>query len=184
MLFLHKICDGDFFCENLPKNIVKKAELKKIKADKEQSLSAYSSIYKLLSILKIKDEISFLENGKPVLKGESAYISSSHSDKYVFCGVSKNPIGVDVEKIRPVNLKVARRFCSEEEIKMCTNLQTFFRLWTLKEAYYKLYGKVEDIKKIEFSFNEEFVVCSDKKIKAKSFLKNDLAIAVCEECTY
>ncbi len=75
MLFLHKICDGDFSCENLPEIIVKKIESKKIKADKEQSLSAYNSICKLLTFLKIEDEISFLENGKPILKKGRGFIS-------------------------------------------------------------------------------------------------------------
>lgn len=181
MLFLHKICDGDFSCENLPEIIVKKIESKKVKADKEQSLSAYNSIYKLLTFLKIEDEISFLENGKPFLKKGRGFISLSHSGDYVLCGVSKKLIGVDIEKFRPINLRVARRFCSERELESCTDLTTFFRLWTLKEAYYKIKGEVDDIKKIEFSFCGDSVICSDKKIKAKSFVKNDVAIAVCEE---
>ncbi len=181
MLFLHKITENEIFYKNLPEKVLKRADEKTKKADKAQSLSAYSCVYKLLSQFGIDNEIVLLENGKPVLAREGKFISVSHSGDYVLCGLSNFPIGVDVEKMRPINLKVARRFCSKNELENCKNERDFFRLWTLKEAYFKLYGDVLDIKKIEFSFCENKVLCSDEKIKAKSFYKNDLAIAVCEK---
>ncbi len=181
MLLLHKITEDEISVENLSASILKRVDKKTKKADKAQSLSAYGCIYKLLSLMKIDDEVILQENGKPVLKRRGAFISASHSSDFVLCGISKFPIGVDVEKIRPVNLKAAKRFCSEKELENCRNEEYFFKIWTLKEAYFKLYGTVSDIKQIEFSFSANGVCCSDKKIKAKSFFKNDLAIAVCEK---
>lgn len=181
MLLLHKIAEDEIFAENLSESVFKRVNEKTKKADKAQSLSAYSCLNKLLSLMKIDDEVILQENGKPTLKQGGAFISVSHSEKFVLCGISKLPIGVDLEKMRPINLKVAKRFCSENELKNCKNERDFFKIWTLKEAYFKLYGSVLDIKKVEFTFIADEVHCSDKKIKAKSFLKNDLAIAVCEK---
>lgn len=181
MLFLHKITEDKISSENLSESVFKRVNEKTKKADKAQSLSAYSCINKLLSLMKIDDEVILQENGKPILKRGGAFISASHSGDFVLCGISKFPIGVDVEKMRPIDLKVSRRFCSETELEICKSEQDFFRIWTLKEAYFKLYGSVSDIKQIEFYFSEDEVYCSDKKIKAKSFFKNDLAIAVCEK---
>ena len=181
MLFLHKITEDEIFAEGLSDSVLKRANKKTKKADKAQSLSAYSCINKMLSLMKIDDEVILHKNGKPVLKCGGAFISASHSEDFVLCGISKFPIGVDVEKMRPIDLKVARRFCSETELENCKNEQDFFKIWTLKEAYFKLYGSVPNIKQIEFSFSADEVYCSDEKIKAKSFFKNDLAIAVCEK---
>lgn len=181
MLFLHKITEDEIFTESLSESVLERVNNKTKKADKAQSLSAYRCINKLLSLMNIVDEVVLKENGKPILQSGEAFISASHSKGFVLCGISKFPIGVDVEKMRKIDLKVARRFCSEKELENCKNEQDFFKIWTLKEAYFKLYGNVSDIKEIEFTFSADRVCCSDEKIKAKSFFKNDLAIAVCEK---
>ncbi len=69
----------------------------------------------------------------------------SHSGSFGLVGVSRNSIGVDIEKV-DVSLRVARlatRFFTPNEADKLLKLseeeriQTFFRLWVLKEAYLK-----------------------------------------------
>lgn len=92
--------------------------------------------------------------GKPYTS--IAEFNVSHSEDIVVCAVDKAPVGIDIEKIRSVNLKTAKKVFSEEEItylfghtpeeKEFTNtgnpdiLARFFELWTKKEAVGKCIG--------------------------------------------
>jgi len=73
----------------------------------------------------------------------------SHTDGMILCAVTRGAaVGVDVEDAcRPVEfLPLARRFFAPAEIALLENLppdqvpHTFYRLWTLKEAYLKAQG--------------------------------------------
>lgn len=96
------------------------------------------------------------ETGKPYAKGLPVEFNISHSGDMVVCAVDDKTIGIDIEKIRPIDLKVAKRICTEEEqIYLFGRTPTdqdfiytsdheiltrFFKLWTAKEAYCKLKG--------------------------------------------
>ena len=96
------------------------------------------------------------EHGKPYLKDLPCYFNISHSSDFVVCAVSENEIGIDIEKIRPIDLKIAKKICTETELKYLFNgipnendfnlatddelLSRFFKLWTAKEAYGKCKG--------------------------------------------
>ena len=57
--------------------------------------------------------------------------------------LSDKPVGIDVEKIKDINIKIADRFFSKEESgrfiqkEESERLKYFFDLWTLKESYIK-----------------------------------------------
>lgn len=96
------------------------------------------------------------EHNKPYAKDLNVEFNISHSGDMVVCAVSNTPIGIDIEKIRPIDLKIAKRFCNEEELKYLFGfaprdedfsytenkeiLTRFFSLWTAKEAYGKCVG--------------------------------------------
>lgn len=96
------------------------------------------------------------EHGKPYAKDLDIEFNISHSADMVVCAVDDNPVGVDIEKIRAVDLNTAKRIFSEEEIRYIFEcipdvedynhylndavLQRFFELWTKIEAYGKLVG--------------------------------------------
>ena len=96
------------------------------------------------------------EYGKPYAKDLNVEFNISHSADMVVCVVDDNPVGVDIEKIRPVDLNTAKRIFNDEEVHYIfecipdtedynhylndTVLQRFFELWTKKEAYGKLLG--------------------------------------------
>lgn len=92
------------------------------------------------------------ENGKPFAENLDVNFNISHSEAMVVCAVDDKPIGIDIEKIRPVNLKIAKRVYTRDEIFYLTDgkdfsenydgatLERFFELWTAKEAYLKYLG--------------------------------------------
>ena len=75
--------------------------------------------------------ITRADSGKPLTEG--AFFSISHSGDMVLCAVSERPVGVDVERLRPVPARLADRFGTQEP-------EEFFRLWTRMEARVKCFG--------------------------------------------
>ena len=106
-------------------------------------------------------------NGKPFPVNVSLHFNISHCEDYVVCVTHDSPIGVDIEKIRPINLKIAEKFFNKDEQKyiFCHEptkedflkepspdlLERFFRVWTKKEAFLKYTGEgiCADLKSIE-----------------------------------
>ena len=96
------------------------------------------------------------EHGKPYTEDLNVEFNISHSADMVVCVVHDNPVGVDIEKIRPVDLNTAKRIFSDEETGSIFGgipdvedynhylndavLQRFFELWTPKEARSKCIG--------------------------------------------
>lgn len=96
------------------------------------------------------------KSGKPYAENCSLEFNISHSENIVVCAIDKNKIGIDIEKIRPINLKIAKRICNEDELNYLFGftpkendfkytedvniLNRFFEIWTGKEAYGKCVG--------------------------------------------
>lgn len=96
------------------------------------------------------------EHGKPYAKYLAVEFNISHLGDMVVCAVDDKPVGIDIEQIRPIDLTIAKRICTDEELLYLfghtpaeqdftyttdTKLLTrFFELWTAKEAYGKLVG--------------------------------------------
>ena len=88
------------------------------------------------------------ENEKPYFQNEpSICFNLSHSDTQVLAAVSDHEVGCDVERIKPIDLQLAKRFFAPEEYTLIMAAQTekektllFYRLWTLKESFIKCTG--------------------------------------------
>lgn len=129
----------------------RKQKIDRLKMPEDKRLSLLSGLlleYALNDIGEVDKEILEDENGKPHLKDCDINFSLSHSGNVAMCAVSKYPVGCDVEKVREINLKIAKRyFCKEETenifsfTKENDRIDAFFRLWTLKESYVKAIGK-------------------------------------------
>jgi 4'-phosphopantetheinyl transferase len=99
---------------------------------------------------KTNQEINlvFGEKGKPHIGNlPDVHFNISHSGHYVVCAVAETEIGIDVERIRNVNLSIAERFFSPSEIDdlmACEEnkrMHYFITLWTIKESYLKAIGR-------------------------------------------
>lgn len=100
---------------------------------------------------------SYAENGKPSVTGSRYEFSISHSDDLVAVAVHTGPVGIDVEHIREVSPRLAKKyFCDDEnfyifgheakdsdfEHMASTDIRMrFFEIWTAKEAYLKCIGE-------------------------------------------
>lgn len=88
------------------------------------------------------EEIHLLrtEKGKPYAEG-LPFFSITHSDEYVAVAVSDRPVGIDMERLRPADPRLAERIGADPT--------RFFEEWTAKEAHYKIYGN-PDFKSIRY----------------------------------
>ncbi|MED1790168.1 4'-phosphopantetheinyl transferase superfamily protein [Brevibacillus laterosporus] len=99
--------------------------------------------------MKNKD-ISFVYNsfGKPyLLKPKGLFLNVSHSGKWVVCITHNQEVGVDIEKIRPVDIQIFERLFTVEEVRAINNkkkterLYEYYQLWTKKEGFVKMIGR-------------------------------------------
>lgn len=104
------------------------------------------------------------DNGQPYLNGCNLSVSITHCEEKIACVISHDPVGIDIERIRPVNLKLCRHICVPEEKayvlgdsreyenRVCRDedvLRRFFEVWTAKEAYFKKCGTgITDLKAV------------------------------------
>ncbi|GAB6259453.1 4'-phosphopantetheinyl transferase family protein [Peribacillus sp. N1] len=96
----------------------------------------------------VKEGLDWMTNsyGKPFLSNfPSFHYNISHSGEYVVCAVHDAEVGVDIEKVGPFDLQLAKGFFTEEEYKQVLEaedgLSSFYDIWTLKESYIKAKGK-------------------------------------------
>jgi len=87
--------------------------------------------------------------GKPDFADASWHFNLSHSGEYVCLVTDNNPVGVDIQQMRPLkNYHLAERFFSEKELakmESCINegekVECFYDIWVKKESYAKLTGE-------------------------------------------
>ncbi|NME72279.1 4'-phosphopantetheinyl transferase family protein [Flammeovirga aprica] len=88
------------------------------------------------------------ESGKPSLLHDEYGISLSHSKGFAAAIIdrSKKNVGIDIENIHPKVLRLIPRFANEEELAFAQNTEenpsNATQIWTIKEAVYKAFGKL------------------------------------------
>lgn len=118
------------------------------------------------------------EHGKPAIIGHpDIHFNLSHCKHAAVCVLSTQPVGIDVESIRPFKESLAQYAMSDSELQQihaATDSATeFIRLWTMKESALKLLGTgiSNDLKTVlathpDFRFNTHttphyvYTVCS------------------------
>jgi len=161
-------------------------------------LLARFSIGRYMNDEKAEITLAYGEKGKPHLENlKDVHFNISHSGHYIVCAVSSVEIGIDVERIRTVNLRIADRFFSESEIadlKACdesTRMQYFITLWTIKESYLKAIGRglTQHLNSFTIIKNENtYQLTGNKHAEGygiKSYqLSSDFIMAVCAPLPY
>lgn len=124
--------------------------------DRQEFVLAHAALRALLgryqNVPPSSIRFSIDKNGKPGLLASEAdaplQFSLSHSGNWALVAVSTMPVGVDIERIRPVaNLpRMIERICTQAErqqLQRCMpdrQRAEFFRIWTAKEAALKAAG--------------------------------------------
>lgn len=105
------------------------------------------------------------DHGKPYLGGHHLHLSITHNDDFVGCLINrKSSCGLDIEHPRPQLLKVQRKFLSKaEQGRYADNLDLLTKVWSTKEAIYKIYGR----KQLNFAENITVLDLSDSEVIAK-----------------
>ncbi|NPV90610.1 MAG: 4'-phosphopantetheinyl transferase superfamily protein [Firmicutes bacterium] len=87
------------------------------------------------------------QHGKPFLPGADGFhFNLSHSGEWVAAVIDRTPVGIDIERVRPIDLKLARDSFTASEYRelvlspAAERESYFFQFWTLKESYLKLLG--------------------------------------------
>ena len=98
-----------------------------------------------LSIRPCDIPIAIGTTGKPFLPAEELHFSISHAERFVAAIFSKQPVGIDLEQERVLDLPaLAQRFFSPEEVRFLEGAESspdFFRLWCAREAAIKGDGR-------------------------------------------
>ena len=126
----------------------KKASAMKSAKSRRLSLAAYLLLRQGLREeygIKEAPTLMVADGGKPYLRDwPYIHFNLSHCPKCVACAISREPIGIDVETIRPYKTDLASRVLSQDEIRKVASdpdpALSFTRFWTMKESLVKLSG--------------------------------------------
>jgi len=145
----------------------------------KQSVVGEILLAKLLKEIDINYKninIRYNENGKPFITNYNIYYSISHHEDLVICVINSNIIGIDILKMNDVKKSVCKSFTSIDEYNYITNKYKFYKIYTLKEAYIKLFGKkINDIKSLNIVYDNHIVI----NVIYKTFKYNDYLISMC-----
>ena len=127
------------------------------------------------------EDIEFSRNAarKPFIKDCPIHFNISHAGDFVVCAFSEQEIGIDIEKIKDIDLDIAQRFFHQQEYddllaqQKPAQLDYFYSLWTLKESYLKWLGTGLSTPLDSFCFNiaDMKITCVDKNRKETPFFK-------------
>ena len=104
-------------------------------ARKALARSARLSRVRLVDLPKDPEGVPLPENG--------IYWSISHKPLYVGGVASREPVGIDIEQVRPVRSGLYEKTASDQEWQLGKDIESttlFFRYWTAKEAVIKTAG--------------------------------------------
>jgi len=81
--------------------------------------------------------------GQPFVVEGSPFLSTACCRSHWVCAVGNRPVGVDLERLRPIDVdNLARHVFAPREQDLCRNShREFFNIWTKKEAYSKMTGQ-------------------------------------------
>lgn len=134
------------YVNSMPVERIKKYHQYSSNKNKLNCLASYLLLWFALkqnNISKSPPYFTYGNNNKPyIAQNNSIFFNISHTIGCVICAISDSEIGVDVEKIRPINLNISRKICTPSEQKLfnqSSNQSNFLlEIWTKKESYVKM----------------------------------------------
>lgn len=170
----------------------------KSESDKKRSLASGYLLDYMCKDLEIEyPDYAYVQNGKPILKDRACAFNLSHSGDYVVIAYhkAKEPIGVDIQKVRPMREGMEKRILHEKEtgkVNESVNERIHYMncLWTIKESFVKMTGEglSRDFRTVYVDFENGTVMAEDGS-RAKFSIwewEDDYFLSVCsnrkEEC--
>lgn len=119
------------------------------------------------------------EHGKPFLtQSGDLHFSLSYTQDAAVIALAGQPIGIDIEKIRPHRMRFTKNLGTPHELSMLKaapdDLLLFYTFWTRKEAWVKLTGSGLTVPLDSFDVWEEPAAA-----KLSSFQKDEYCISFC-----
>lgn len=90
------------------------------------------------------NKLDFIINqyGKPILSRSDCFINISHKNDILVIAISKNDVGVDIEKVDSKYQKIATKIYNNDNYNnYSTNIDKIINDWTILESFVKLIGK-------------------------------------------
>lgn len=122
-----------------------------VQAKDRREAVAVLSVSEILDKIKAPVSIGYAYDmhGKPDFAEGDWHFNLSHSGEYVCLVIDKQPVGVDIQHMRPLkNYHLAERYFSEKELSKlekcrgeAEKAECFYDIWVKKEAYAKLTGE-------------------------------------------
>lgn len=104
----------------------------------------FLAVRQILATEGVLSQLQYNELGKPFFS-DGSYLSVSHSGKYVAVILSDSEVGIDMEERREKLLSVASKFTSWDKENVVLSKQNALlklaKVWTAKEAIYKIHGQ-------------------------------------------
>lgn len=115
--------------------------------------------------------------GKPFLNGcPDVFFCISHCAGGCVVTVADHPIGIDIERVRPFSMDVAKYVCTKAELRMLERAADrallFTRIWTGKESRCKMTGEGISEKLAQYE------VLQDETVSTIEY--NGFVLSVCE----
>jgi len=113
------------------------------------------------------NELEYTAHNKPYLKNNTLSFNISHSGDYVICAMSNDTdlLGVDIEEIKTIDLNDFKDIWTIDEWKLIAedgDVNTFYNLWTRKEAVIKADGRGLSLALKEIDVTVSSVSVNDK----------------------
>ncbi len=124
------------------------------------------------------------EYGKPFYEdNKSIHFNLSHSGDWCVCAFSQFPIGIDIERMEPMEIDWVDHFLHPDEIQKLIQLpdyhqlEYFYRLWTMKESFLKATGY--GLSQWSLELTESHIVSQTSSFQQFVFDENYM-ISICE----
>lgn len=117
--------------------------------EKVRTYASYVLLKKLTKKYKIDlDQVDIVRdrNGKPYAKNNEFCFNIAHSGNMVVVAIDDKRVGIDIEYIRPFDVRIAKKFFSDKIDKISNAVEPgieFTKQWTIFEAGLKYYGSIE-----------------------------------------
>ena len=108
-----------------------------------RKIAGYRLFYDVLGAYR--EDLRVSKYGKPYLNKKNIYFNISHSFNIAAIAVSNRNLGLDIEKIRPYDIRLVDKVICEngrnQLLKSPDDRSLFYKYWTAKESIIKYDGK-------------------------------------------